>query len=84
MNLRDHDAPCEHEGSVGAQYTPDSHWWCSQVDCPGGAEVDINYEAASRAFATSPFGEIIIDLPVMTPDELVGLLVDAALGLTDG
>ena len=39
MNLRDHDAPCEHGWFIT----------CDKVGCPGGGAVSVDYAAAHRA-----------------------------------
>ena len=67
MNLRDHSRPCEHERNWA--YKEDRGWMCGDIDCPGGAAVPIDYEAATAAWFK---GHV----------DIKGI-IDAALGLTD-
>lgn len=81
MNLRDHDAPCQHDWRTKSHDPDDGRlfvWCCDVNGCPGGAAVSIDYEAAANESANSR--------PAIGPvtDRLrVQRIVDAALGLTD-
>ena len=80
MNLRDHDQSCGHSGAylgVDLRTVVDTplHWECRQWDCPGGAAVVIDYEAA-RAADAQKYGADGLGLS----DEAIRCLVDGALG----
>ncbi len=83
MNLRDHDQPCDiyHQSLRSAK---SGVWKCYTKDCPGGVAVTIDYEAA---------GDVLTSLagPPRQDDELslnprlgARLVIDAALGISDG
>lgn len=68
MRLRDHDQPCEHG----------NRFRCIS-GCPGGREVNIDYEAAARRlveWAYEPEGQTL-------SAEATIQIVDAALGVTE-
>lgn len=73
-NLRNHDQPCRH-GELwhhAYQIVPEVLW------CPGGAAVDIDYEAAADQISAGRWDdgrEHYLEVAHST--------VDAALGLTD-
>ena len=77
MNLRDHDRACEHSGAVqGVRLRNNQrlHWECRRAECPGGAVVTIDYQAADAILQSAT--------DVNWTDRIVKG-VNAALGLTD-
>jgi len=97
MNLRDHDAPCEHNNTRAHGWTtprpgtPPSDFqrynkgggdrWTDRHWCDGGAAVSIDYEAA-WVYWTKKARPADESVIEMFRGS-VDALVDAALGLTD-
>ena len=85
MNLRDHDERCEHGLFVGHLLSPR----VSALDwCPGGAEVIVDYEAATNVAigrSGDPWEHLhpVYVRALRNRMEKVRLVVDAALGIVE-
>jgi len=82
MNLRDHDAPCEHGRFLTHVVIGARSVQLGDIECPGGAAVVIDYEAVATSLCTGR-NEHPNESFCASGVWLAHEVVDAALGLTD-